>query len=300
VGAEAPVGLCLERGVEWVAAMLGILKSGGAYVPLDAGQPEARLRALVEEVGARVVVTEARHAAVFEGTRARRVLVEEAARAGQPTVGVGVPVAPEQLAYVLFTSGSTGRPKGVGVSHGQLSNYVQAAIARLRLEECRSFALVSTLAADLGNTVLFPALSVGGELHVLTQERASSPSGVAEYFEKHGVECTKVVPSHFAALLSAAEPVRVVPRKRLVLGGEAASWSLVEQVHALAPECEVYNHYGPTEATVGVLAGRVESPRRVTSPATVPLGRPLGNTRVYVLDGSMRPVPVGVAGELYA
>ncbi|QDE69016.1 non-ribosomal peptide synthetase [Myxococcus xanthus] len=303
VGADVPVALCLERGVEWVVGMLGILKAGGAYVPLDPSQPESRLRMLVEEVGAPVVVTQARYAAIFEGTRARRVVVEgEAAlldrwpSAAPPLVAVH----PEQLAYVLFTSGSTGRPKGVAVTHGQLANYVQAAIERLGLADCASFALVSTLAADLGNTVLFPALCTGGLLHVLTQERASSPTGVAEYFERHGVDCVKLVPSHLAALMSGAEPRQVLPRKRLVLGGEAASWSLLEQVHALAPGCEVYNHYGPTEATVGVLAGRVELPRRPTSPAAVPLGRPMGNTRVYVLDGSLRPVPVGVAGELYA
>ncbi|NVJ19490.1 non-ribosomal peptide synthetase, partial [Myxococcus sp. AM010] len=301
VGAEVPVALCLERGVEWVVAMLGILKAGGAYVPLDPAQPASRLRALVEEVAAPVVVTQARHAATFEGLSARRVELDgDAARIeAQPTAAPRVEVHPAQLAYVLFTSGSTGRPKGVGVSHGQLANYVEAANARLGLAECRSFALVSTVAADLGNTVLYAALWTGGLLHVLTQERASSAAGAEAYFQRHAVECLKVVPSHLAALMSGAAPGQVLPTKRLVVGGEAASWSLLEQVAALAPGCEVHNHYGPTETTVGVLAGRVELPRRAESPATVPLGRPMGNTRVYVLDGSLRPVPVGVGGELY-
>ncbi|WP_415841911.1 amino acid adenylation domain-containing protein, partial [Myxococcus xanthus] len=301
VGAEVPVALCLERGVEWVVAMLGILKAGGAYVPLDPSQPESRLRALVEEVAAPVVVTQARHAATFEGLSARRVEMDgDAARLeAQPTEAPRVEVQPEQLAYVLFTSGSTGRPKGVAVTHGQLAHYVEAANARLGLAECTSFALVSTVAADLGNTVLYAALWTGGLLHVLTQERASSAAGVEEYFQRHGVECLKVVPSHLAALMSGAAPGQVLPTKRLVVGGEAASWSLLEQVAALAPGCEVHNHYGPTETTVGVLAGRVELPRRAESPATVPLGRPMGNTRVYVLDRSLRPVPVGVGGELF-
>ncbi|NOJ91140.1 amino acid adenylation domain-containing protein, partial [Myxococcus xanthus] len=301
VGAEVPVALCLERGVEWVVAMLGILKAGGAYVPLDPSQPESRLRALVEEVAAPVVVTQTRYAATFEGLSARRVEMDgDAARLeAQPTEAPRVAVHPEQLAYVLFTSGSTGRSKGVAVTHGQLANYVEAANARLGLAECTRFALVSTLAADLGNTVLYAALWTGGLLHVLTQERASSAAGVEEYFQRHGVECLKVVPSHLAALMSGAAPGQVLPTKRLVVGGEAASWSLLEQVAALAPGCEVHNHYGPTETTVGVLAGRVELPRRAESPATVPLGRPMGNTRVYVLDGSLRPVPVGVGGELY-
>ncbi|WP_164002945.1 amino acid adenylation domain-containing protein [Pyxidicoccus caerfyrddinensis] len=208
-------------------------------------------------------------------------------------------VSADNLAYVLFTSGSTGRPKGVAVAHGQLVHYVRAATERLGLADCKSFALVSTFVADLGNTVLFPALCTGGLLHVLTQERASSPEGVAEYFQRHAVECVKLVPSHLSALLTAAEPRHVLPRKKLVLGGESSTWALMEQVRALAPDCEVFNHYGPTETTVGVLAGPVETPAPGAAPVAVPLGRPLAHSRLYVLDADFQPVPVGVPGELY-
>jgi acyl carrier protein len=109
----------------------------------------------------------------------------------------------------------------------------------------------------------------------------------------------KLVPSHLAALLTAAEPRHVLPRKKLVLGGESSSWALMEQVRALAPDCEVFNHYGPTETTVGVLAGRVEWPTASSAPATVPLGRPLAHSRLYVLDEHLQPAPIGVPGELY-
>jgi amino acid adenylation domain-containing protein len=300
VGPEVPVALCLERGVDLVVALLGVLKAGGAYVPLEPSQPASRLRTLVDEVAAPVVVTESRHAASFESSRARRVLMDaEAERlAHHRTEAPGCGVLPEHLAYVLFTSGSTGRPKGVAVSHGQLVNYVHAATERLRLTECTHFALVSTFSADLGNTVLFPALCTGGVLHVLTQERAGSPADVAAYFQRHAVDCVKIVPSHLAALLTAAEPRHVLPRKRLVLGGESSTWALLEQVRALAPECEVFNHYGPTETTVGVLAGRVE-PSSPHTLSPVPLGRALANTRLYVLDEDLHPMPPGVPGELY-
>ena len=299
VGPDVPVALCLERGVDLVVALLGVLKAGGAYVPLEPSQPPSRLRTLVEEVAAPVVVTESRHGASFETSSARRVLLDEEAEqlARQRTEAPVCAVLPEHLAYVLFTSGSTGRPKGVAVSHGQLVNYVHAATERLRLTECTSFALVSTFGADLGNTVLFPALCTGGLLHVITQERAGNPAGVAEYFQRHAVDCVKIVPSHLAALMTAAEPRHVLPRKRLVLGGESATWALLEQVRTLAPECEVFNHYGPTETTVGVLAGRVESPP--VALASVPLGWALANTRLYVLDDDLRPMPSGVPGELY-
>ncbi|NTX06686.1 non-ribosomal peptide synthetase, partial [Myxococcus sp. CA040A] len=300
-GPDVPVALCLERGVEVVAALLAVHKAAAAYVPLEPSQPAARLRGLVEEVSAPIVITEARLAGAFDGLDVRCVRMDEDAAllANQPVHATGVEVGLEHLAYVLFTSGSTGRPKGVAVPHGQLMSYVHAAIDRLRLTECSSFAMVSTFAADLGNTVLFPALVTGGLLHVLTQERARSPEGVAEYFQRHAVDCVKIVPSHLAALLTVPEPRRVLPRKRLVTGGESSSWALLEKVHALAPECEVFNHYGPTETTVGVLAGRVELPPGDKAPAQVPLGRALGQTRLYVLDAGLRPVPVGMPGELY-
>nr|WP_275899242.1 non-ribosomal peptide synthetase [Pyxidicoccus caerfyrddinensis] len=301
VGPEKCVALCMERSVDTVVALLGIWKAGGAYVPLDPAQPALRLQALVEEVSAPVVVTHSAQAAAFESSQVRQVLLDRDAGllASQPMDGPPGGVSPENIAYVLFTSGSTGRPKGVAVSHGQLAHYVHAATERLGLKDCESFALVSTFVADLGNTVLFPALCTGGLLHVLTHERASNPADVAEYFQRHAVDCVKLVPSHLSALMTAAEPRHVLPRKKLVLGGESSSWALMEQVRALAPDCEVFNHYGPTETTVGVLAGRVEWPAAGSSPATVPLGRPLSHSRLYVLDERLQPVPVGVPGELF-
>ncbi|MBZ4423356.1 condensation domain-containing protein, partial [Myxococcus sp. RHSTA-1-4] len=295
VGPETCVALCLDRSVDTLVALLGVWKAGGAYVPLDPAQPALRLQSLVDEVSAPAVVTVSQHAASFASSQARTVLLDTGAGLldGQRTDAPPRNVSGENVAYVLFTSGSTGRPKGVAVAHAQLIHYVRAATERLRLADCSSFALVSTFVADLGNTVLFPALFTGGLLHVLTQERASSPAGVAEYFQRHPVDCVKIVPSHLAALLTAAEPQHVLPRKKLVLGGEPSTWPLMGQVRALAPKCEVFNHYGPTETTVGVLAGRVEQPAEALAPAMVPLGRPLAHTRLYVLDERLRPLPVG-------
>ncbi|GMU10103.1 non-ribosomal peptide synthetase/type I polyketide synthase [Corallococcus caeni] len=297
VGPEVRVGLCLERSVDMVVALLGVWKAGGAYVPLEPSQPARRLRSLVEEVAAPVVVTTSRHAEAFTSLAAQVVRMDTDAQelAAQPREAPVHGATARSLAYVLFTSGSTGRPKGVAVEHAQLFQYVRAATERLRLEECASFALVSTFAADLGNTVLFPALCTGGLLHVLPQELASSPTEVAAYFQRHAVDCMKIVPSHLAALLTAAEPRHVLPRRKLVLGGESSSPALLEQVRALAPHCELFNHYGPTETTVGVIAGPVE----VQPQAPVPLGRALAHTRLYVLDEGLRPVPVGIPGELF-
>jgi non-ribosomal peptide synthetase component F len=120
------------------------------------------------------------------------------------------------------------------VEHRQLSNYVSAVQERLRLAPGESFATVSTFAADLGHTSIFPALTMGGCLHIITQERASDPDALAEYFGRQRVDVLKIVPSHLEALLTSAAPERVLPRRRLVLGGEASRWELYERVHGLS------------------------------------------------------------------
>ena len=202
------------------------------------------------------------------------------------------------LAYVIYTSGSTGQPKGVAVEHRQLVSYTRAIQDRLELQSGFSFALVSTFAADLGHTVIFPSLCTGGFLHVISQDRASDPVGLSEYFYRNPIDCLKIVPSHLSALLTVAHPERVLPRQRLILGGEASNWQLIEKVSRLAPSCSIFNHYGPTETTVGVLTYRVTPSQTHSISATPPLGRPIPGTQVYLVDTAMRPVPVGVCGEL--
>ena len=300
VGPDDRVALCLDRSLEMVVALLGVLKAGGAYLPLDPQQPRQRLALMFGESAAKALVTEERFLPLFPDLGVPVLCLdreEDLARLSSENPSGGA--EPENLAYVLFTSGSTGVPKGVAVEHRQLLNYVVGAIHRLDLPPGGSFSTVSTFGADLGNTMIFPALCTGGCLHVVANERVSDPERFAEYAESRGIDCLKIVPSHLRALLTADRPEGVVPRKRLVLGGEALGWDLVGHVRELRPECEVFNHYGPTETTVGVLAGRVPGERRWALAATVPLGRPLANSQVYLLDSELRPVPTWVTGELY-
>ncbi|MET0402280.1 MAG: AMP-binding protein, partial [Cystobacter sp.] len=198
-----------------------------------------------------------------------------------------------------YTSGSTGMPKGVCIEHRHLACYVEGVTQRLELAPGTSFASVSTLAADLGHTAIFPTLCTGGALHMVDKETVTDPGRMRAHVEQHAVGGMKIVPTHLGALLAAPGAEKLLPRERLVLGGDVSDWALVEQVHALSPTCEVFNHYGPTETTVGVLSGRVERGVRAPGALSVPLGRPLGNVRVYVLDARGQPVPVGVPGELY-
>jgi amino acid adenylation domain-containing protein/non-ribosomal peptide synthase protein (TIGR01720 family) len=208
-------------------------------------------------------------------------------------------VSAENLVYVIFTSGSTGRPKGVAVEHRQLVNYINAIWEKLALSPGSSFASVSTIAADLGNTAVFAALCKGGTLHLITEERITDPDALTAYCQRHPIDCMKIVPTHLSALLAVSQAAGLLPRRRIVLGGEACSWSLVEKITRLAPACVVLNHYGPTEATVGAIANELSCEDTERQSDTVPVGRPLGNMQAYILDQQLRPVPRGVPGELY-
>jgi amino acid adenylation domain-containing protein len=281
VGPEVRVALRVERSVEMVIGLLAVLGAGGAYVPLDPKLPEERLAHLFERSGAAVLLTRERIASAPEAPGAfSRVEPEN-------------PENPENAAYVIFTSGSTGEPKGVVVEHRQLRHYVRAVEDRLRLPDGASFAMVSTFAADLGNTALFPALCGGGCLELVPPGASLDPEAFADWAEGRRIDALKIVPSHLAALLQGSRPESVLPRELLVLGGEAAPPELIARVAELAPRCRILNHYGPTEATVGAATWSV-SP----GPRQPPLGRPLAGVRAHVLDRRMHPVPAGVAGEL--
>ncbi|HEU4511147.1 MAG TPA: amino acid adenylation domain-containing protein [Pyrinomonadaceae bacterium] len=295
VGPEVSVVLCLERSLEMVIALLGILKAGGAYVPLDIAQPKERLAHMLEEAQAHVVIT--RHGLEELPETAARVVyldTEQEKIARGQTENIDSHTSGANLAYVIFTSGSTGRPKGVGVEHRQLINYVEAVKSRLGFTAGESYAIVSTFAADLGHTMTFPSLCLGGTLHIISQALARDSAASSRYFEQYPIDNLKIVPSHLDALISAAGFSHALPRKRLVLGGETMGQALIEKVRNLAPGCEIYNHYGPTETTVGVLTHHLKVFSEV-----VPLGRPIPNTEVYVLDNRQRLTPMGMVGELY-
>ena len=258
---------------------------------------------MLEDAGAPVVLAQPGLAEGLEEGGPLRLGLTAADTAGEEWDGnVDGGAGPHNAVYVLYTSGSTGLPKGVMVEHGQLFTYVRGVLSRLDLREAASFATVSTLAADLGNTAIFPALVSGGCLHLISEERATHPEAFADYFEREAVDCLKIVPSHFKALwrsLGSRRSRAALPRKRLIFGGEASLRQDVEELQELAPECAVFNHYGPTESTVGVLTLRIGAGMEEDlDSAIVPLGRPIPGVRVYVLDREQRLLPAGLAGEL--
>ncbi|MBW4611883.1 MAG: amino acid adenylation domain-containing protein [Desmonostoc vinosum HA7617-LM4] len=297
VGPEVIVAVYLERSLHTITAMLGILKAGGAYLVIDQ-IPKQGLALRLQDAQISIILTQQTLVATLPTHPAQIICLDsEVAIAQESCENVTSKVTSNNLVYVVYTSGSTGKPKGVAIEHRQLLNYFYAISDKLALPNPASFATVSTFAADLGNTAIFPALCTGGCLHIISQERATDTEALADYFHRHQIDCLKIVPSHLAALLTSTNAKSILPRLRLILGGEAASWHLIEQIRQLMPECQILNHYGPTETTVGVLTYLVNNKQNYTQ--TVPLGRPLANTQVYVLDEELQPVPIGVPGELY-
>ena len=295
IGPETAVVLNVERSVNTLVGMLAILKAGGAYVPLEGAQPSQRLAAILEETTAPVIVTQASLRDQFSSESTVCIDSDWPAIANESSENPNAAIDEANLVYIIYTSGSTGRPKGVAVEHRQLSNYLQAIKERVGVIAPAAYASVSTFAADLGNTTLFLSLCNGGTLHLITKQRATDAASLADYFTQNPIDYLKVVPSHLEALLAHDHSSSLLPRRCLLLGGEATTHTLIQQVRELAPDCEIFNHYGPTETTVGILTCHVDD-RAIKS---VPLGRPLANNTVYLLNPRLEPVAVGEFGEVF-
>ncbi|HEY9502442.1 MAG TPA: AMP-binding protein, partial [Pyrinomonadaceae bacterium] len=256
VSADVCVGLLVDRSVEMLVGLLGILKAGGAYVPLNPNHPKETLVLQLERANAPILITQERYLSPMAGYPGRtfcldrdRLLLESEEKSNPKWT-----TDPQDLAYVIFTSGSTGTPKGVAVTHQNLVNYTEFICDRLKLDRGKlNFATTTTIAADLGNTCIFPSLVSGGSLHVLSYETTTDSARFAEYMTDHSIDVLKIVPSHLNSLLASEKGHSILPRKYLISGGEALSWELAMRIRELKPDCEVINHYGPTEATIGSL-----------------------------------------------
>ena len=294
---ETPVGLCGEWSVELVAALWGTLKSGGVFVPMDHTYPAERLARMRADAGVKIVLTERSLRDVHGEATVICVDEESGELARQPSADPDPTAAGANLAYIVFTSGSTGRPKGVGVTRDALVNYC-AAIRRTIADDGQdlSFGFLAAPGTDLGYTSLFPPLLFGGRLTLLSRDCAFDGRVFAAAVAQTPIDVLKTTPTQLGVLLGRAEPAQVMPARWLILGGESVSSALAEQLSAV-PGTRLLIHYGPTEATVGCVASAVERDA-IGRGSTQPIGRPLANTMVYVLDARLRPVPVGVAGEL--
>ncbi|WP_188938366.1 non-ribosomal peptide synthetase [Puia dinghuensis] len=297
---EVLVPVCLERSVEMIVGILGILKAGGAYVPLDPEYPAERLEYILEETEAKVAVSRQKVAAklpISEGVRV--VLVdEEAAFIDERPVGrVERSLRPEHLAYVIYTSGSTGRPKGVLVEHHSLTNYlINGQTSYIENEEGGSY-IYLPYTFDAALTGLFQPLVYGRSLVI--GEGGATEVFSAAIFRSNTPYCfIKLTPAHLQLLEAAMGEGVELPARRLVVGGEVLSWSQLEWLRERGMELEVVNEYGPTEATVGCSVYRYQIGEE-KGKGGVPIGKPIDNSSIYILDREGMPAPMGVGGELY-
>ncbi|MGC4807910.1 amino acid adenylation domain-containing protein [Micromonospora sp. DT233] len=297
VGPDALVGVLLEQSVELAVTLLGVLRAGGAYLPLDPEQPPARLGLMLADARPAAVLTSTElrdrlpAGAGAEATFLDAITAEVAAHPDTPPPGGA---SGENLAYVIYTSGSTGVPKGVAVAHRQVLRYLNGVADRFAVVPAARYALLQSMSFDFAVTVFYLALATGGTVHLL--QRRCTGAELAAQLRAQRIDYLKITPSHLAALAADSPAAQLLPARALILGGEASDLERIVPL-AAAGATRVFNHYGPTEATVGVAAYEVRADAPAAGP--VPTGRPLPHARVHLLDERMRPVPVGVPGELY-
>src|ERR1019366_164594 len=296
VGPEGRVGICSERSVSMVGAVLATHKAGGAFVPLDTTYPAERLGYMVQDSGAAVTLTygpTATSAARLAG--ARQVVDLEAdvsqwANASSDDVSASsLGLRPGNLAYVIYTSGSTGTPKGVTVTHGSVVNLLSSMQREPGMSQADVLLAVTTLSFDIAVLELELPLSVGARLVVATREQARDGAALCGLIERHGVTMMQGTPATWRLMVSAGFAAR--EGLTMLCGGEALPRGLAAELSRASGA--LWNVYGPTETTIWSLVSRVPSS------GVIPIGRAIGNTQAYVLDGQQEPLPAGVEGELY-
>ncbi len=293
---DRPVGLCVGRSLEMAVGMLGILKAGGAYLPLDPLYPEARIASMLDDAGVGVLLTGQAWAALGSQHVGETICLDS----DWPTIAqwsVANPAHcnhPLDLAYMIYTSGSTGTPKGVMVSH---RNAVHSTTARFihYQEPVSAYLLLSSFAFDSSVAGLFWTLGQGGCLCLPTDDAARDPVALAELIAERRVSHLLALPSFYAVLLKQAG-ASLQSLKTAIVAGETCATEIVRLHREIAPQVHLYNEYGPTEGSVWSSVYRAGQDD-LHKP--LPIGRPIPNVRLYILDRSGSPVPVGVQGELH-
>ncbi|MDQ0948808.1 amino acid adenylation domain-containing protein [Streptomyces phaeochromogenes] len=296
---EDVVAVVMERDLDWMAAVLAVLKAGGVYLPIEPHFPAERIAATLARAGCELVLTEDGSTTTLDGadTGARVLHVDAAYAENHPDSDLGIPVAAGQLAYIYFTSGSTGEPKGAMCEHAGFLNHVHAKLEDLGVGEGQVVAQTAPQCFDISLWQLVSALLVGGRTLLVEQEVILDVPRFVDTITGGRVNVLQVVPSYLEAVLAELEQrPRELPDLRCVsVTGEAVKKELVERWFAAEPGIRLVNAYGLTETSDDT---NHEVMSRVPDQDRVPLGRPVANVRVYVVDEDLSPVPLGAPGEI--
>jgi len=300
VGPEALIAICVERGLEMVVGLLAILKAGGAYVPMDPSYPQERLAYILKDSAPAALLTLAHLKDMLPaGANSLPIIALDAGapfRAGMPDSNPDrAGLSADHLAYVIYTSGSTGMPKGVMVEHRHLFNYLYWAWHFYT--PTAGSAVSSSLSFDATVTSIFAPLLCGGALQIVSE--GNEIDGLGQLLcGKQRAGLVKITPAHLDAVGRTVAAQGKQPSASLfVVGGEALAPSTVRLWQQMQPDVRIVNEYGPTETVVGCVV--YEVPANFPLTATTPIGRPIANTQMYILDARGDPAPIGVAGELY-
>ena len=303
VRADQLVGLCLAPSPELLVGMLAVLKAGGAYVPLEPSHPAERLGYMLEDCAATWMLASERTEPLLPAGSAQTVALDrdwaviEREESGNPACR-DRGVTAEHLAYVMYTSGSTGQPKGVMVEHRNLVNYTYQAVQRFDVARGTGALIGTSLGFDLALTGLYPPLVCGKPVRLFADTQDLQGLGAA-LLSSRDLAPVKLTPSHLTALLSLLPAQQLKGCVRvLVLGGEALTAEGVQQWWQADADTRIFNHYGPTETTIGCVMHELDR-AQVGSNGSIPIGRPIANARIYILDEQREPVAIGDVGEIY-
>ena len=299
VGPDVLVAVCMERSLEMLVGLIGTLKAGGAYIPLDPTYPAERLAFMLEDAQARILLTQEHMAGRFAGHHATVlcVRIDEAPLDVLTEANLRSAATADHLAYVIYTSGSTGKPKGAMITHRGLVNYLTWCTKAYEVEAGEGAPVHSSISFDLTVTGLFAPLLVGRRVRLLP-ERLGLEALAEAMRAGANYSLVKITPAHLALLSRQMSAQEARGRTRaFVIGGENLLAETLRFWQEAAPDTRLVNEYGPTETVVGCCVYQVPHGRHRSG--SIPIGRPIANTRLYVLDGHMQPVPIGVPGELY-
>ncbi len=301
VGPDKVIGIMVERSLEMVIAILGVLKSGGTYLPIDVDAPRDRIEYILGHARADVLLvseeTESGNAGSYKEIR-----IDSPAIAEKSANELSVRISPANLAYIIYTSGSTGKPKGVMVSHGNVNNFLNWAIQHFSLNETDKMMLITAISFDISVLEIFGSLLSGAEMHIMSRELLYDPPAFRDYCRNNLITVWHSVPSLMIQYLTEfdgehMEAFEIGTLRHIMLGGEAWSKDLARRIRTVFEDVQITNVYGPTEATIWVTSHLVGEQDLVDN-SVLPIGKPIRNNKVYILDDAGKLCGVGIPGEI--